>query len=31
MIGISFVRKVVAGPKSKTQWNGVELDLTYIT
>lgn len=28
---IGLVRKIVAGPKKKTTWNGVELDLTYIT
>lgn len=28
---IGLVRKIVAGPKNKTNWNGVELDLTYIT
>lgn len=28
---IGLVRKIVAGPKNKTSWNGVELDLTYIT
>ena len=27
----NFVRKVVAGPKRKTEFNGKELDLTYIT
>ena len=27
----SLVRKIVAGPKKKTPYNGVELDLTYIT
>lgn len=26
-----FVRKLVAGPKRKTPFNGKELDLTYIT
>lgn len=28
---IGLVRKIVAGPKNRTNWNGVELDLTYIT
>ena len=28
---IGLVRKIVAGPKNKTSWKGVELDLTYIT
>ena len=28
---IGLVRKIVAGPKNKTNWKGVELDLTYIT
>ncbi len=27
----SLVRKLVAGPKKKTPYNGQELDLTYIT
>ena len=27
----SFVKKMVAGPKKKTPYNGQELDLTYIT
>lgn len=28
---IGFVRKIVAGPKNRTRWNGIDLDLTYIT
>ena len=28
---IKFVRKVVAGPKNRTVWDGMDLDLTYIT
>jgi len=28
---ISLVRKVVAGPKNTTTYEGEELDLTYIT
>jgi hypothetical protein len=28
---IGLVRKIVAGPKNRTNWNGVDLDLTYIT
>jgi phosphatidylinositol-3,4,5-trisphosphate 3-phosphatase/dual-specificity protein phosphatase PTEN len=28
---INILRKVVAGPKRKTVYNGSELDLTYIT
>ena len=27
----SLLCKIVAGPKKKTPYNGVELDLTYIT
>ena len=27
----SVIRKIVAGPKKKTPFNGQELDLTYIT
>ena len=27
----SLMRKIVAGPKKKTPYNGTELDLTYIT
>ena len=26
-----MLRKIVAGPKNKTQWEDSELDLTYIT
>jgi hypothetical protein len=28
---IEFVRKIVAGPKNRTHWKGIDLDLTYIT
>ena len=28
---ISLVRKIVAGPKNRTIWEGMDLDLTYIT
>ena len=28
---IGLVRKIVAGPKNRTKWKDVELDLTYIT
>lgn len=28
---ISLVRKIVAGPKNRTNWKGIDLDLTYIT
>ena len=27
----NFVRKIVAGPKNKTPYQGLDLDLTYIT
>ena len=28
---IGLVRKIVAGPKNRTKWKDVDLDLTYIT
>jgi hypothetical protein len=28
---IELVRKIVAGPKNRTNWKGTNLDLTYIT
>lgn len=28
---ISLVRKIVAGPKNRINWKGIDLDLTYIT
>lgn len=28
---IKFVRKIVAGPKSRTVWEDMDLDMTYIT
>ena len=28
---ITLVRKIVAGPKNRTVWDGMDLDLTYIT
>jgi hypothetical protein len=31
VIMTSFVKKIVAGPKKKTPYNGQDLDLTYIT